>query len=166
MIDKPVAEGIGEVMAESRKVGDPVLPSPGGGRSRRPARSGRRSTDGHRHTFFTDETLAEAVAAVRRGADQAGRDPASVRVWSVLATVGDHLDEEARLRKLVGRLATCLQGYGDLLVRVNGWDPAALARFRADDPVSGYPGAFNAIGTPDQLRHVAGLLPDEWLAAR
>ncbi|MFG2017842.1 TIGR03857 family LLM class F420-dependent oxidoreductase [Actinomadura geliboluensis] len=117
------------------------------------------------HTFFTDETLAEAVAAVRRGADQAGRDPASVRVWSVLATVGDHLDEEARLRKLVGRLATYLQGYGDLLVRVNGWDPAALARFRADDLVSGYPGAFDAIGTPDQLRHVAGLLPDEWLAA-
>ncbi|NKZ05230.1 TIGR03857 family LLM class F420-dependent oxidoreductase [Actinomadura latina] len=117
------------------------------------------------HTFFTDATLAEAVAAVRRGADRAGRDPASVRVWSVLATVGDHLDEEARLRKLVGRLATYLQGYGDLLVRVNGWDPAVLARFRADDLVSGYPGAFDVVGTPDDLRHVAELLPDEWLAA-
>ncbi|MFI0355415.1 TIGR03857 family LLM class F420-dependent oxidoreductase [Actinomadura sp. 9N407] len=117
------------------------------------------------HTFFTDETLHRSVAAVRRGADKAGRDPASVRVWSVLATVGDHLDEEARLRKLVGRLATYLQGYGDLLVRVNGWDPAALARFRADDLVSGFPGAFDAIGTKAQLEHVAGLLPDEWLAA-
>jgi probable F420-dependent oxidoreductase len=40
------------------------------------------------HTYFADETLASA-AAVRRGAEQAGRDPASVRVWSVLATVGD-----------------------------------------------------------------------------
>src|SRR5690606_23678792 len=117
------------------------------------------------HTFFTDETLAKAVATVRRGALEAGRDPDSVRVWSVLATVGDHLDEELRLRKLVGRLATYLQGYGDLLVRVNGWDPAVLERFRADDLVAGHPGAFDVIGTPGDLRHVAGLLPDEWLAA-
>ena len=28
--------------------------------------------------------------------------------------------------KTVGRLATYLQGYGDLLVRTNGWDPAVL----------------------------------------
>src|SRR5664279_5193790 len=61
------------------------------------------------HTFFTDETLARSVAAVRRGAEQAGRDPASVRVWSVLATVGDHLSHEAQLRKTVGRLSTYLQ---------------------------------------------------------
>ncbi|MEV0666463.1 TIGR03857 family LLM class F420-dependent oxidoreductase [Actinomadura luteofluorescens] len=117
------------------------------------------------HTFFTDETLARAVSSIRRGAEAAGRDPASVRVWSVLATVGDHLDEEARLRKLAGRLATYLQGYGDLLVRVNGWDPADLARFRADGLVDGYPGAFDALATPDELRHLAGLLPHEWLEA-
>ena len=117
------------------------------------------------HTFFTDQTLARAVSAIRRGAAEAGRDPASVRVWSVLATVGDHLDEEARLRKLAGRLATYLQGYGDLLVRVNGWDPADLARFRADDLVDGYPGAFDALATPDELRRLAELLPQEWLDA-
>ncbi|MEU5879943.1 TIGR03857 family LLM class F420-dependent oxidoreductase [Spirillospora sp. NPDC047279] len=117
------------------------------------------------HTFFTDETLARAVALVRRGAAEAGRDPASVRVWSVLATVGDHLDEEARLRKIVGRLATYLQGYGDLLVRVNRWDPEVLARFRADDLVNGYPGAFDALATPDELRRLAALLPDEWTGA-
>ncbi|MGI8335577.1 TIGR03857 family LLM class F420-dependent oxidoreductase [Actinomadura scrupuli] len=117
------------------------------------------------HTFFTDETLARAVASVRRGAELAGRDPAQVRVWSVLATVGDHIDEELRLRKLVGRLATYLQGYGDLLVRVNGWDPAVLERFRADELVAGFPGAFDAIATTEQLERLAGLLPDEWLAA-
>ena len=85
------------------------------------------------HTFFTDETLARSVAAVRRGAEAVDRDPASVRVWSVLATVGDHIDEELRLKKLVGRLGTYLQGYGDLLVRVNGWDPAVLDAFRIRD---------------------------------
>ncbi len=117
------------------------------------------------HTFFTDATLARSVAAVRRGAERAGRDPAAVRVWSVLATVGDHIDEELRLKKLVGRLGTYLQGYGDLLVRVNGWDPAVLDAFRADPVVQGVGGALDAIATPDELAHVATLLPDEWLAA-
>jgi probable F420-dependent oxidoreductase len=116
------------------------------------------------HTYFTDETLARCVAAVRRGAEQAGRDPAAVRVWSVLATVGDHLPEEIRLRKTVGRLATYLQGYGDLMVRVNDWDPEVLVRFRQDDVVASFPGALDATGTTDVLEHVAGLLPDEWLA--
>ena len=34
------------------------------------------------HTFFTDETLVRCVAAVKDAAEQAGRDPASVEVWS------------------------------------------------------------------------------------
>ena len=117
------------------------------------------------HTYFTDDTLARSVAAVRRGAEKAGRDPASVRVWSVLATIGDHLSHEAQLRKTVGRLSTYLQGYGDLLVRVNHWDPEVLMRFRADDVVASVPGAIDAIGTPDQLEHIADLFPAEWMAA-
>lgn len=117
------------------------------------------------HTFFTDDTLAKSVAAVRRGADAAGRDPASVRVWSVLATVGDHLDEDLRLRKLIGRFATYLQGYGDLLVRVNGWDPAALAEIRSHPVITGARGALDATATPAELADLAGAFPDEWLAA-
>jgi len=117
------------------------------------------------HTFFAPETLERAVASVHRGAEVAGRDPAEVRIWSVLATIGDHLDEETQLRKLVGRMATYLQGYGDLLVKVNGWDPAVLARFRADPLVTSARGAFDAIGTVDELRALSELIPDEWLAA-
>jgi alkanesulfonate monooxygenase SsuD/methylene tetrahydromethanopterin reductase-like flavin-dependent oxidoreductase (luciferase family) len=87
-------------------------------------------------------------------------------VWSVLATVEDSIPEEARLRKLVGRLATYLQGYGQVLVRANGWDPAVLERFRTDPFVTGYGGAFDALGTTDDLRQLADrLLPAEWLAA-
>ncbi|MFM7225622.1 MAG: TIGR03857 family LLM class F420-dependent oxidoreductase, partial [Actinomycetota bacterium] len=117
------------------------------------------------HTFFSDAALARSVAAVRRGAEQAGRDPESVRVWSVLATVGDHLDEAARLKKLTGRLATYLQGYGDLMVRVNGWDPAALERFRAAEVVTAVGGAIDAVATTEQLTQIRDLLPDEWLEA-
>ena len=115
------------------------------------------------HTYFTDETTARCVATVKKAAEQAGRDPASVRVWSCFATVGDHLPDEQRLMKTVGRLGTYLQGYGDLLVRTNGWDPAVLQRFLADSVVSSVRGLDTA-ATTEQLEHVATLIPDEWLA--
>lgn len=118
------------------------------------------------HTFFTDETLANSVATIRKAAEEAGRDPASVRIWSVLATVQDSLPEEQRLRKLVGRLATYLQGYGQVLVKANGWDPAVLKTFRNHPLVQGYPGAFDAIGTADELARLRDeVIPQEWLAA-
>jgi probable F420-dependent oxidoreductase len=116
------------------------------------------------HTFFTDETLARCVATVKTAAEQAGRDPEAVKVWSVFATVGDHLPEEARRKKTVGRLATYLQMYGDLLVETNRWDPAVLTRFRADDRVAGMAGLIDAVATPEDLEHIATLLPGEWLA--
>jgi probable F420-dependent oxidoreductase len=116
------------------------------------------------HTFFTDATTARSVRTVKEAAERAGRDPDAVRVWSVSATVGDHLPEPVRLKKTVGRLATYLQAYGDLLVRTNDWDPAVLERFRADPMVSSFAGALDDKATTEQLEHVATLIPDEWLA--
>jgi 5,10-methylenetetrahydromethanopterin reductase len=116
------------------------------------------------HTFFTDETTARAVETVRSAAEQAGRDPASVRVWSCFATVGDHLPADLVLKKTVGRLGSYLQGYGDLMVTTNGWDPAVLERFRADEVVQSVGGSIDAVATTDQLEHIATIIPDEWLA--
>lgn len=121
------------------------------------------------HTFFTDETLQRCVKTVKDAAEQAGRDPAAVKVWSCFATLGDHLPEELRLRKSVGRLATYLQAYGDLMVTTNRWDPAVLERFRADPVVASFSrGGLKVIDsastTVEQLEHIATLLPDEWLA--
>jgi probable F420-dependent oxidoreductase len=115
------------------------------------------------HTFFTDETLQRCVYTVRTAAERAGRDPDSVKIWSCYLTVGDWLDEPTRLKKTVGRLATYLQGYGDLMVRTNAWDPAVLERFRADEMVANFRGALDAVATTEQLEHVATLIPDEWL---
>ena len=118
------------------------------------------------HTFMSEATVRRAVEVVRNAAADAGRDPHAVRVWSVLATVTDDVPQELRLRKLVGRLATYLQGYGEVLVRTNGWDLADLERFRTDDLVVGYPGAFDAVGTVEDLTHLRDhVLPAEWLAA-
>ncbi|CAB4707192.1 MAG: TIGR03857 family LLM class F420-dependent oxidoreductase [Actinobacteria bacterium] len=116
------------------------------------------------HTFFTDETLQRCVRTVKEAAEQAGRDPDKVRVWSCYATIGDWIPEDIRLKKTVGRLATYLQAYGDLMVRTNNWDPAVLARFRADPFVAGFKGALDQKASTAELEHVATLLPDEWLA--
>lgn len=116
------------------------------------------------HTFFTDETVRRAVGIVKHAAEAAGRDPAAVRVWSCFATVGDHLPEALRSKKTVGRLATYLQAYGDLLVSTNHWDPEVLRRFRADQMVATFPGAIDQLADEAQLAHIASLLPEEWLA--
>jgi alkanesulfonate monooxygenase SsuD/methylene tetrahydromethanopterin reductase-like flavin-dependent oxidoreductase (luciferase family) len=101
---------------------------------------------------------------VKEAAERAGRDPGDVKVWSCFATVGDHLPYEKRMMKTVGRMATYLQGYGDLMVRTNGWDPEVLARFRADAVVQGFQGGIDGLATLEQLEHIAGLIPEEWLA--
>lgn len=115
------------------------------------------------HTFFTPETLTRCVRTVKDAAERAGRDPASVRVWSCFATVGDHLPEELRLKKTVARLATYLQGYGDLMVSTNDWDPAVLQRFRADPVVQSVAGGIDHKATAAQIEHIATLIPAQWL---
>src|SRR5262249_37612668 len=72
---------------------------------------------------------------------------------------------EKRLLKTVGRFASYLQGYGDLLIQVNGWDPEVLKRFREDPFVKGFQGGFDSKATTAELERIAPLLPDEWLAA-
>ncbi|MFI0525390.1 MAG: TIGR03857 family LLM class F420-dependent oxidoreductase, partial [Ilumatobacteraceae bacterium] len=117
------------------------------------------------HTFFTDETLQRVVRTVREDAERVGRDPAAVRIWSCFAVVGDWLPDDVRLKKTVGRMATYLQGYGDLMVSTNHWDPAVLERFRRDPFVAGFRGAIDNTATTSELEHVATLIPSEWLAA-
>jgi probable F420-dependent oxidoreductase len=115
------------------------------------------------HTFFTDETVLRAVKTVRDAAEQAGRDPASVRIWSCYATVHDGIEHGLRLKKTVGRLATYLQGYGDLMVSTNGWDPAQLAAFRASPAVTSVAGAIDSVADTAQLEAIAEVIPEEWL---
>lgn len=128
------------------------------------ALGGRLFDDVVLHTYFTPETLGRCVRTVKDAAEGAGRDPDTVRVWSCFATVGDHLPEELRLKKTVARLATYLQGYGDLLVATNDWDPTVLQRFREDPVVTSIPGGIDAKATSAQIEHIATLIPEEWLA--
>jgi probable F420-dependent oxidoreductase len=114
------------------------------------------------HPFFSDDAVCRCVARIRGAAERAGRDPGSVQVWACPPVVPDPVDDEARLRRVVARLATYLQMYGDLMVKVNDWDPAVLKRFREDPVVSQLAGFADAVATPRQVEQLATLLPDEW----
>ncbi|MGY4098834.1 TIGR03857 family LLM class F420-dependent oxidoreductase [Nocardia sp. R16R-3T] len=124
------------------------------------------------HTFFTDKTLDRCVRTVKQSAEAAGRDPDDVEVWSCLATIGGHLPEEVRLRRLVGRLATYMQDDGGVHATANNWDRRVLERFLDDSVVQSFRpanGAMRVIDSPStsiqDLQHIAKLIPDEWLAA-
>ncbi len=117
------------------------------------------------HTFFSDETLVRCVDTVKTAAERAGRNPDDVTVWSCYATIGDHIPEDLRLKKTVGRMATYLQAYGDLMVSTNRWDPAVLERFRSDPVVAGFKGkAIDGKASTAQLEQISQLIPEEWLA--
>ncbi|GAA5054828.1 TIGR03857 family LLM class F420-dependent oxidoreductase [Nocardia callitridis] len=115
------------------------------------------------HTFLSAEATTHAVTTVRTAAEQAGRDPASVRIWSVLATLGDHLSEDDRLRRRYGRLATYLQGYPDALTRANGWRSADLDRVRATTAFTNARGPIDATADLGALRELADAIPEHWV---
>ena len=122
------------------------------------------------HTFISDKALARSVKIVREAAERAGRDPHSVKIWSVLAVLHDDAhepDEEKYLRYIVARMATYLQApnYGELLVTLNGWDITILEKFRSDKIVRNMLGAIDSIATLEQLQHIRTLIPEHWLPA-
>lgn len=119
------------------------------------------------HTFFGEQATRSSIEAVRRGAERAGRDPDAVRIWSCLAAVPPGLSEDDQVRRGAGRLLTYLQAYGDVLVSVNGWDPAAWERLRTSDlfTQAAAAGAIDASADVETLHRLAEMVPEEWLTA-
>ncbi len=117
-------------------------------------------------TFFSDEAVKKSVELVKRGAEKAGKDPDSVKVWSVFATVHEP-DEERYLRDIVARMATYLQApdIGKFLLDINGWDHAVWDEIKANPTFAGMLGGIDSVGTLDQLREFKTLIPEEWYPA-
>jgi probable F420-dependent oxidoreductase len=120
----------------------------------------------HLHTFMNDQALTDAVSSVRDGERESGRDPGKVKVWSVFATACD-VSDAVYLKYIVARLATYLQipGYGELLVRVNGWDEDVLKSFRTDRAVTGVGGLIDSVASTKQLAEIDKIIPAEWRPA-
>lgn len=69
------------------------------------------------------------------------------------------------MRRGVGRLATYLQAYADVLVSANGWDPAVWERIKQTELFSdaAAAGPIDASASFETLQRIAELIPTEWL---
>ncbi|MBW2714363.1 MAG: TIGR03857 family LLM class F420-dependent oxidoreductase [Deltaproteobacteria bacterium] len=117
-------------------------------------------------TFLSDETVSRCVENVRRGEEAAGKEPGSVKVWTVLATACN-LSEEQRLHYIVARMATYMQApiYSEMLVKVNGWDTKVLEDFRKHPIITKLLGGVDSLCGTEELAELAKAIPEEWLPA-
>lgn len=128
--------------------------------------AGRIYDGAHLHTFMSDQALSNAVAQLRKGEAEAGRVTGSVKAWSVFATACNVTDE-VYLKYIIARLGTYLQipGYGDMLVKINGWNPDILLEFRASKAVRSVGGLIDSVATTSQLAEIEKLIPQQWRPA-
>jgi probable F420-dependent oxidoreductase len=117
------------------------------------------------HPFLTPGAVSRSAAAVRAAAADAGKDPASVRVYATVITASG-LPPEEEAAVVGGRAVTYFQipGFGERLAETNGWDTAPLTRLREHPQLTGLKGAADFKRTRDQLTDAATVLPADWLA--
>jgi 5,10-methylenetetrahydromethanopterin reductase len=116
------------------------------------------------HPFLTLEAVTRSIAHTQRAAEQAGRDPATLRVVSTLVAAPD-LPSGREDLAVRARAVSYLQvrGLGELLVEANGWDPAVLTRIREHPTLTGKGIADTALDR-DRLVDAAEVIPDQWFA--
>jgi len=123
------------------------------------------------NSLWTPDAVARSAAIIRRAAEEAGRDPASLRIWTVLVSACD-VPEEAMLRYVIRRMNTYLlfPPLFDGICAANHWDKqeavrlrAALAEFDAAHNTGGTMGDEATTRDLNQLRQMAALYPKHWI---
>ncbi len=122
------------------------------------------------NTFWTKEATEEGVRIVRRSAEQAGRDPARIKVWAILAAACE-VPEELELNYIIRRLNTYLffPRQWDATCKINNWDPKVADRLREElaridgKPRAGTMGDENTSRNLDDIRRMRELWPQEWV---
>jgi probable F420-dependent oxidoreductase len=124
------------------------------------------------NSLWSSEAVAHSTRMVRQGAEEAGRDPASVRVWAILVTACE-VSEETMLRTIVRRMNTYMYFpfFVEALCRVNGWEPAKAAEVTAKlkEIDAGTQVAGGTLGDEhtsrdlDALREMYAAYPEEWI---
>ena len=114
---------------------------------------------------FTPEATRSIVWRLRAECERIDRDPATLRVCQSVITAPD-LDELETRALAHARAVTYLDapGYGETLVRLNGWDPAQLTRLRQHEQFNGMQTMVSDLTFHrNQLLGPASLVPDEWM---
>ena len=112
---------------------------------------------------FTPEATETIVGRLRAECERIDRDPASLHVAQSVIT---DLDETETRALAHARAVTYLDapGYGEMLVQLNGWDPAVLPRLRDHDQFKDMTTEVSDLSFHrTELLGPASLVPDEWM---
>jgi probable F420-dependent oxidoreductase len=114
---------------------------------------------------FTPRATRSIVERLRAECERIDRDPATLRICQSVITAPE-LDERETRALAHARAVTYLDapGYGEMLVELNGWDPAPLARLRGHEQFQAMGNAVSDLSFHrTQLLGPASLVPDEWM---
>jgi 5,10-methylenetetrahydromethanopterin reductase len=122
------------------------------------------------NSLWSTKAVEHSTRIVRQGAIEAGRDPDSVKVWTILVTASD-ATEEAFLNTIIRRLNTyILVPYMfDDICDANGWDKSVPVMLRAElskfdrAPQDGMHKDEHTTRDLEHLRRMADLYPQAWL---
>jgi probable F420-dependent oxidoreductase len=113
---------------------------------------------------FTPTATRTIVERLRKECDRVGRDPATLRICQSVITAPE-LDETETRTIAHARAVTYLDapGYGEMLVRLNDWDPTPLKALREHTQFQGMDSVSDLKFHRAELLGPAALLPDEWM---
>lgn len=120
--------------------------------------------------LWSTEGVAASIEIIQRGARDAGRDPASVKIWPIVVTASD-VDEEKQLDYVVRRMSTyaVLPHILESVCAINGWvldEVLPVRQAILDDMDQAKTGSMGDEGVTrehDQLRRIRDLWPEKWL---
>jgi 5,10-methylenetetrahydromethanopterin reductase len=117
------------------------------------------------HPLLTPEAVRRSAGILRASAEEAGRDPRSVRCYATVLSAPGVSDAERQLA-IEARAAGYLSvpGLGDSLARINGWSETDLATYRSQPMLTD-------LGTKPADKHLSRAelialcdgLPPSWL---
>jgi 5,10-methylenetetrahydromethanopterin reductase len=118
------------------------------------------------HPFYTPEAVHGAVSRLREACERIDRDPATLRIIQPVVTAPELDDYETRAL-CHARAVTYFQipGYGESLIRANGWPRKLLDEVRNHQQVKGSGVIADFRYHRIELMKVAELIPDELMGA-
>ena len=114
---------------------------------------------------FTPQATETIIARLHEECERIDRDPASLRICQSVITAPELDDRETRALAHA-RAVTYLDapGYGEILVKLNGWDEAPLAKLRDHEQFAGMETVVSDLSFHrTELLGPAALIPDEWM---
>jgi probable F420-dependent oxidoreductase len=117
------------------------------------------------HPFLTTEGVARSAGIVRKAAEEAGRDPAKITIYTTTVTAPDTLSDAQRANILEARAVSYFmhREVGGLVVAMNGWDEGPMNRLIEKGMGNLDYGQVDVATARRMMAEAAALLPREWL---